>query len=130
VPLAEGSKAVADGPLSRALWLCRITFETQRVREAASLVASASRDALDSARKIAIGQTLVPSHMDRERFGSSSAFAEAACSGPPHLSLRSPMDDDAAAAAFSEPCRPHPCVLLAAPRRALIHCHRAPLRMP
>ena len=66
------------------------------MREAASLVASASRDALDSVRKIAIGQTLVPTHMNRERFGDQSAFA-AACARGPQLTMRSPLDGAVAA---------------------------------
>lgn len=81
----------------------RITFETQGVRDASSLVASASKEALDSVRKIAIGQTLVPTHMARERFGDKSAYAAAAAEaaaapGPqPQLDMRSSLNDAAAA---------------------------------
>lgn len=78
----------------------RITFETQGVRDASSLVASASKEALDSVRKIAIGQTLVPTHMARDRFGDKSAYAAAAAAAPgpqPQLDMRSSLDDAAAA---------------------------------
>ena len=77
----------------------RITFETQGVRDASSLVASASKEALDSVRKIAIGQTLVPTHMSRDRFDDKSAYAAAAAAGcAPQLDLRSPLNAEAAAA--------------------------------
>lgn len=82
----------------------RITFETQGVRDASSLVASASKEALDSVRKIAIGQTLVPTHMSRERFGDKSAYAATEAVSPgPQLDLRSPLNAEAAAA--GEPLR-------------------------
>ena len=54
---------------------CRITFETRSVRDASSVATPASRDATASAAHIAIGQTLVPTHMSKERFGATSAFA-------------------------------------------------------
>ncbi|KAK9907299.1 hypothetical protein WJX75_001001 [Coccomyxa subellipsoidea] len=81
----------------------RITFETQGVRDASSLVASASKEALDSVRKIAIGQTLVPTHMSRERFGDKSAYAATGAASPgPQLDLRSPLNAEAAAAELEE----------------------------
>lgn len=76
----------------------RITFETQGVRDASSLVASASKEALDSVRKIAIGQTLVPMHMSRDRFGDKTDYAAAAAGPQPQLDMRSSLDDAAAAA--------------------------------
>ena len=54
---------------------CRITFETRSVRDASTVATPASRDASASAAHIAIGQTLVPTHMSKERFGATSAFA-------------------------------------------------------
>lgn len=79
------------------------------MRDASSLVASQSKEALDSVRKIAIGQTLVPTHMSRERFGDKSAYAAAAAAaaGPDTgavaaLDLRSPLDDAAAASSEGE----------------------------
>ncbi|BDA48136.1 probable adenylate kinase at N-terminal half [Coccomyxa sp. Obi] len=84
----------------------RITFETQGVRDASSLVANASKEALDSVRKIAIGQTLVPTHMARERFGDKSAYAAAAAAAAPgsqpQLDMRSSLDDAVAAAELQE----------------------------
>ncbi|EIE27218.1 hypothetical protein COCSUDRAFT_64127 [Coccomyxa subellipsoidea C-169] len=81
----------------------RITFETQGVRDASSLVASASKEALDSVRKIAIGQTLVPTHMSRDRFDDKSAYAAAAAAGcAPQLDLRSPLNAEGAAAELEE----------------------------
>ena len=56
---------------------CRITFETRSVRDASTVATPASRDATASAAQIAIGQTLVPSHMSKERFGMTSNFAAA-----------------------------------------------------
>jgi len=78
------------------------------VRDASSLVASQSKEALDSVRKIAIGQTLVPTHMSRERFGDKSAYAAAAAAGTgtgavAALDMRSPLDDAAAASSEGEP---------------------------
>lgn len=57
--------------------VCRITFETRSVRDASTVATPASRDATASAAQIAIGQTLVPSHMSKERFGMTSNFAAA-----------------------------------------------------
>ncbi len=54
---------------------CRITFETRSVRDASTVATPASRDATASAAHIAIGQTLVPTHMSKDRFGATSAFA-------------------------------------------------------
>ncbi|CAK0784866.1 hypothetical protein CVIRNUC_008071 [Coccomyxa viridis] len=53
----------------------RITFETRSVRDASTVATPASRDATASAAHIAIGQTLVPTHMSKDRFGATSAFA-------------------------------------------------------
>ena len=44
----------------------RMTFEKEGVREAAMRAAQASSDLAATAQKIAIGQTYIPSHMDRE----------------------------------------------------------------
>ena len=61
--------------LDRQMSVCRITFETRSVRDAATVATPASRDATASAAQIAIGATLVPTHMSKERFGATSHFA-------------------------------------------------------
>ena len=45
------------------------------MRDASTVATPASRDATASAAHIAIGQTLVPTHMSKDRFGATSAFA-------------------------------------------------------
>ena len=68
--------------------------------------------------KIAIGQTLVPMHMARERFGDETDYAARAVTGPPpQLNMRSSLDDAAAAAGWVEghqhwACMLFSCVLL------------------
>ena len=57
--------------------LHRITFETRSVSDASPVATPATRDATASAAHIAIGQTLVPTHMSKERFGATSLFASA-----------------------------------------------------
>eukprot|EP00891_Asterochloris_glomerata_P009685 jgi/Astpho2/9685/e_gw1.00147.4.1_t len=56
----------------------RMTFEKEGVREAAMRAAQASSDLAATAQKIAIGQTYIPSHMDREhrRLGSRAVPAK------------------------------------------------------
>ncbi len=55
----------------------RITFETRSVRDASTVATPTTRDATASAAHIAIGQTLVPTHMSKDRFGATSLFASA-----------------------------------------------------
>ena len=47
------------------------------MRDASTVATPATRDATASAAHIAIGQTLVPTHMSKERFGATSLFASA-----------------------------------------------------
>ncbi len=64
--------------LRAAVHVRRMTFEKEGVREAAMRAAQASSDLAATAQKIAIGQTYIPSHMDREhrRLGSRAVPAK------------------------------------------------------
>ena len=74
--------------LRAAVHVRRMTFEKEGVREAAMRAAQASSDLAATAQKIAIGQTYIPSHMDREHRRLTSRAVPAnvgpctcACSG-------------------------------------------------
>ena len=61
-----GSYKLSAGVPTAAVHVRRMTFEKEGVREAAMRAAQASSDLAATAQKIAIGQTYIPSHMDRE----------------------------------------------------------------
>ena len=99
VQLCQGSQAQAlcGGALVLrvAVHVRRMTFEKEGVREAAMRAAQASSDLAATAQKIAIGQTYIPSHMDREhrRLTSRAVAAKVrprnhGCSGVALMSQR------------------------------------------
>lgn len=88
----------------------RITFETRSVRDASTVATPASRDATASAAQIAIGQTLVPSHMSKERFGTTSHFAAALAKSGGLTEMAKPGEQPTSALSAISSCRA--CVLL------------------